>query len=327
MTDPYDQPEDPIDAVITWVNGAAPEHQRQREIFAAKAGALHENASNPHRWVDSNEILFCLQSIEIHAPWIRRLWLVTDGTRPDVSRLSAALRAKITHVGHPQIFGEFASDLPTFNSLAIESMMWRIEGLSERFLYFNDDVFLTAPLLPEDVFRQNQAVLRGRWVDFGGLAGDPVARDDPAKFNHFMQLNAAAMLGYAPSHIFEAAHVVHPFWRSVMADAFAQNRQAFAENTRYRFRDLRQFSPQSLHNHACITANRAVFQAEQDHLHVHSGQGVDADPDDLRRALHAGLRLRPKFLCVNDLPQLEAIIPEARAWIAAAIGGFDQRGP
>lgn len=29
-----------------------------------------------------------------------------------------------------------------------------------------------------------------------------------------------------------------------------------------------------------------------------------------------------KFLCVNDLPQLELVVPEAREWISLAIGGF-----
>ena len=322
MTHPFEQPDDPIDAVITWVDGAAPEHRRQREFHAAQAGKLHENAINPHRWVDSNEILFCLQSIENHAPWIRLIWLVTDGTKPDLSRLSTALRAKVRYVSHAQIFGEFDDALPTFNSLAIESLLWRIAGLTERFLYFNDDVFLTAPLVPEDVFREDRVVLRGRWMDFGALIEDPSARDDPAVFNHFMQINAAGMLGYAPSHIFEAAHVVHPVWRSVMADAFARNRQAFVANIGHRFRDLRQFLPQSLHNHACITAGRAIFQTRPDHLHVYSGQGVDSDPDELRRVLQVGLERGPKFLCVNDLPQLEGVIPEARAWITAAIGGF-----
>lgn len=42
--------------------------------------------------------------------------------------------------------------LPTFNSLAIEMFLHRIDGLSERFLYGNDDMFPLSPLTEDDFF-------------------------------------------------------------------------------------------------------------------------------------------------------------------------------
>jgi Stealth protein CR2, conserved region 2 len=42
--------------------------------------------------------------------------------------------------------------LPTFNSRAIESMLWRIDGLADRFVYFNDDMMLTARWSPRTSF-------------------------------------------------------------------------------------------------------------------------------------------------------------------------------
>ena len=42
--------------------------------------------------------------------------------------------------------------LPTFSSSAIESDMWRINGLSERFIYGNDDFFPLKPLTEDDFF-------------------------------------------------------------------------------------------------------------------------------------------------------------------------------
>uniref|UniRef100_A0A1I8IBY8 Stealth_CR2 domain-containing protein n=1 Tax=Macrostomum lignano TaxID=282301 RepID=A0A1I8IBY8_9PLAT len=44
------------------------------------------------------------------------------------------------------------SHLPTFNAPAIESHLHRIPGLSDHFLYFNDDVFLTKPVHPHDFY-------------------------------------------------------------------------------------------------------------------------------------------------------------------------------
>src|SRR5699024_9004422 len=43
--------------------------------------------------------------------------------------------------------------LPTFSSHPIELNLHRIDGLSERFVYFNDDVFLTKEVEKEDFFK------------------------------------------------------------------------------------------------------------------------------------------------------------------------------
>lgn len=313
---------DPIDAVITWVDGASEKHRGKRLKYMAQSrGALHENAINPHRWVCSDEILYCLQSIYNFAPWIRRIWIVIDGDGPDLTTLPEPLKAKIQLVDHLEIFNDFKHALPTFNSLAIESMIWRIKALSERFIYFNDDVFLAAPLQPSDVFDGQSPVLRGKWVDYSDTLSGPEARRDPAKFNHYMQLNAATMMGFDAGNLFASAHVVHPLRRSVMQKLFDQHRAAFMANIGHRFRDLSQFLPQGLHNHACIVARDAVIQTRVDHLHVHSGQGIGQPPAQTRARLGRALDPDIKFLCVNDLPQLEQVVPDARGWINQAVGG------
>ena len=57
--------------------------------------------------------------------------------------------------------------LPTFNSYAIETMLWRIEGLADRFLYFNDDMMLVGPVEPTDFFsNEGKVKLRGRWSNW-----------------------------------------------------------------------------------------------------------------------------------------------------------------
>lgn len=314
-------PTDPIDAVVTWVDGNSAEHRARRDSYMAQERTpLHQNASNPHRWASSDEIYFCLQSIVNNAPWVRTIWLVVDGCGPDLERLSAAVRAKLRLVQHYEIFAGFEHVLPTFNSLAIESMLWRIQGLANRFMYFNDDVFLTAPLAPEDMFRGMSPVLRGAWRDLSDLDARPENRDDPALFNHFMQLNAAAIAGVDAAGVFAAAHVVHPIRRSVMARLFVKHRGAFVDNIGHRFRDLRQFLPMGLHNHAMIASGDVAIARKCDHLHIKSGQGAGGSPETVRALLLPEAMTDIKFLCVNDLPQLEALLPDARALIARAIG-------
>jgi hypothetical protein len=321
MQYPLIETHDPIDAVITWVDGTAPEHLEARQAFmSAQSVQLHENARNPHRWVCNDEISYCLRSIATHAPWLRKIWIVAERGTPSLDGLPAAFRKKIALVSHREIFGEFQSVLPTFNSLAIESMLWRIEGLAERFLYFNDDVFLTSNLNPDDVFRGPMPVLRGKWVDYNDLVENSQARDDPAKFNHFMQINAARLCGFDASHLFSSAHVVHPLRRSVMHDLFDAHRAAFLANIAHRFRDLAQFLPQGLHNHACIAKGDAVIHAARDHCHIKSGQGLGRPVAETWSLLHRAAHPNVKFLCINDLPQLEQVIPDARVWLHRTIG-------
>ncbi|TDL91465.1 Stealth CR1 domain-containing protein [Meridianimarinicoccus aquatilis] len=317
------QNEEPIDAVITWVNGSSEAHRSARHKYMVEARRpLHENAINPHRWACNNEILYCLQSIHNFAPWTRNIWIVVDGETPDLSRLSDELRAKVSFVLHRDIFKEFNTVLPTFNSLAIESLIWRIDGLSECFMYFNDDVFLTAPLNPNDVFRDFSPVLRGKWVDYSDILRDPTVRRDPSKFNHYMQLNAASLMGFDESTLFCSAHVVHPLRRSVMARLFVQYSEAFIDNIGHRFRDLSQFLPQGLHNHACILAQDAVIHTVDDHRHIRSGQGLGQSLSETMSLLQSAASPEIKFLCVNDLPKLESVISGVNEWLGQVIGGF-----
>lgn len=311
-----------IDAVVTWVDGAEPAHRAKREAWLAKTAPASENARNPHRWACSDELQYCLAAIGNNAPWIGRIWIVTDAQAPDLSALPAALRSRIRIVDHRVLFAGHEAALPTFNSLAIETLLWRIPGLSERFVYFNDDVFLTAPLAPGDVFAGDAPVLRGKWVDRGDLIANPALGDDPARLHDFVQLNAALLAGFDAGRVFAAAHVVHPMRRSVFAALSAQYPDAFAANIGHRFRDTGQFLPQALHNHACITAGTAALATADDYLHLRTGAVADYPLADVRAYLARATAPGMKFLCVNDLPQLEAVIPDTRQWIEAAIGNL-----
>jgi hypothetical protein len=60
------------------------------------------------------------------------------------------LGEKVRVVYHKEFMPGWA--LPTFNSCSIEMFLHRIPGLSERFLYGNDDMFPVSPLTEEDFF-------------------------------------------------------------------------------------------------------------------------------------------------------------------------------
>lgn len=89
---------------------------------------------------------YSLRSLEVNAPWIRNIYIVTNGQVP--SWLDTT-NPRVHIITHAMIFPN-ASFLPTFSSPAIEMNLHRIPGLSDYFIYFNDDVFLGRPVFPYD---------------------------------------------------------------------------------------------------------------------------------------------------------------------------------
>ncbi|MFF5790468.1 stealth conserved region 3 domain-containing protein [Paeniglutamicibacter sp. NPDC012692] len=129
---------DPIDMVYTWVDGTDPDWiaKRDRHVDSKEDNALPTAASDA-RFVSNDELRYSLRSAEAFLPWVNHIYLVTAGQRPE---WLVADHPKLTVVSHEEIFRD-PQNLPTFNSHAIESQLHHIEGLSEHFLYMNDDLF------------------------------------------------------------------------------------------------------------------------------------------------------------------------------------------
>jgi hypothetical protein len=156
-----------VDAVITWVDGYDRSFSN-RMLAHLKQHHQSPDLIEPTRFNQCNEITYCVRSILKFAPWIRTIYIVTDAQIPSIIQQLAGtpFAEKVKCVDHRDIFYGFEEYLPTYNSLTIEFMLWRIPGLSEHFIYFNDDCFLVRPVKKSDFFRGNQSVVRGQWKTF-----------------------------------------------------------------------------------------------------------------------------------------------------------------
>lgn len=155
---------DPIDVVYTWVD----------DSFAGYGDTLRAHAddprdASPNRTRDNLETLrYSLRSLERYAPFVRRVHLLT--CRPQVPAWLDTSRDDVRVVHHDEIMDPEV--LPTFSSFAIVSHLTRLPGVSERFLYFEDDMLAFAPLAADDFLtadgqprmfmRRKQAPVRGR---------------------------------------------------------------------------------------------------------------------------------------------------------------------
>jgi hypothetical protein len=143
----------PIDVVYTWVDGSDPAWLERKAAAheAVGLGELNEFASNESRFLSRDELRYSLRSLDMYASWVRRVFLVTDDQVPPW--LDTA-NPKITVVSHRELFGD-RGKLPTFNSHAIESQLHHVPGLSDHFLYLNDDFFFGRPVAPGLFFHGN----------------------------------------------------------------------------------------------------------------------------------------------------------------------------
>jgi len=105
-----------------------------------------------NRFADNDELKYSLRSVEKFVPWVRKVFIVTNGQIPSWLDIH---HPRIKLVTHEEIFVN-KSHLPTFSSPAIESHIHRIPGLSKKFIYMNDDVFFGAPVWPDDFFTHSQ---------------------------------------------------------------------------------------------------------------------------------------------------------------------------
>lgn len=136
----------PIDAVWTWVDGSDQAWRSERARWSERTSSISSDGDADNRYESHDELRYSLRSTAMYAPWLRHRYIVTAGQRPAWLTESD----KVTVIDHRDIMP--ADVLPTFNSHAIENHLHRISGLSENFLYFNDDVFLGRRCTPEQFF-------------------------------------------------------------------------------------------------------------------------------------------------------------------------------
>lgn len=136
-----------MDIVITYVDGNDPVWKRDYEKYT-NVPVMQK------RFRDWGTLKYLLRGIEVNMPFIRNVYLVVSHPS-QVPQWADKENLKI--VLHKDIIPE--EYLPTFNCNPIEMHLHRIEGLSEEYLYFNDDLYPLAPCQATDFFRNGKGVL------------------------------------------------------------------------------------------------------------------------------------------------------------------------
>lgn len=146
----------PIDVVYTWKG---------------------EEMSNNNRLGYNYELKYSLRSIYFFAPWVNKIYILMNKYKqPSWIKDNK----KIIIVEHTETFPS-NKYLPNTNSNAIETTIANIKGLSNHYIYFNDDFFLGKKVKYTDFFTPDGKAL----IDKSSLTLRSVIKDDNEKKINF----------------------------------------------------------------------------------------------------------------------------------------------
>lgn len=299
----------PLDVVYTWVDGDDPQWKARKQAAhqAAGLGALHEFAVHDSRFTSRDELRYSLRSLDMYADWVRTVYLVTDDQVPEWLDLS---HPKIRLVSHRELFGD-RGQLPTFNSHAIESQLHHLEGLSEHYLYLNDDVFFGRPVAPDVFFHSNGlAKFFTSQAKLGLGPSSPLDMPGVSAGKNNRDLIHKAFDSTATNKF---KHVPHAQRRSVLLELEQRFPEVFAETASHQFRRETDYSiAASLHHMYAYETGRAVPGGIR---YEYADIAAPETPSRLRRLL----RTRDyDVFCLNDHDS-SAMDPRAQA---ALMHGF-----
>lgn len=202
-----------IDFVVTWVDGADEAWRQEKAKYSQAAG----DDDRRERYRDWELLRYWFRGVEQYAPWVRKIYFVTWGHLP---KWLDTQNPRLEIVRHEDYIPE--EYLPTFNSNVLEIYLHKIKGLSEHFVYFNDDMFLLDRVKPEDFFRD------GKPCDM--LALQAVVANPSNPVMSYLYLNNSLVLARhfdkrqnmksQPGSYFRIGYPPTRFWYNVLERAF-----------------------------------------------------------------------------------------------------------
>ena len=158
-----------IDIVIPWVDGGDPDWLKEKESYSEIKGDKRNV-----RYREWDVLKYWFRGVEKYAPWVRKIHFITWGHLPEWLNTD---NEKLHIVNHKDYIPK--EYLPTFNANTIELNIHKIEGLSEKFVYFNDDFYFVNPTMEKDFF------VNGLPCDIAGLHPGYATRSDVV-FDHLL---------------------------------------------------------------------------------------------------------------------------------------------
>lgn len=303
----------PIDAVILWVDGDDPNWKAKCD--AARGGnalTQRNDIGGELRFRQMREIDWCVASINKFAPFIRKIFVITDNQNPHLENTVGKWFENpipVEIVDHKVIFRGYEKYLPVFQCRALELMMHRIPDLSEHFVYFNDDFLLSNYINIEDWFSEDGGIVEyGNWMP--NFLLDILHFLKPKKdglkqvgFKDTM-MNGAKLLGFNKTLIMR--HNPHALLKSMGKKLIEEYPQVVEINCKDKFRTGTQFNVQE-------ARQLLAYRAGKMELRSAKGKVIFLKPFSNRptylknhlKKYTEGTPL-PPFMCINSLAMADS---------------------
>lgn len=296
-----------IDMVYCWCDGNDPDFVKRKNYYLAKERGQHDSDSvGNHRFVDNEELRYSLRSLTMYAPWIHHVYIVTDRQTPKWLNQDYE---KVTVVDHSEIMPQDL--IPCFNSANIERYIVNIPGLSEYFLYGNDDMFFGRPVEPKFFFTPdgNPIVYVKYFKKFKKI-------EDASDFNNkydsvstWMKTNLKAWnllyKVYEKHEFYLLSHNIDAYRKSLFREALAKYKEELSKSTYYRFRNEKDIS-RVLFNLEAVYSGHGVLKFVETpsfwKKHVYKPKGYSwtcycgSEDEKTRKQI---LRFEPYLFCIN----------------------------
>lgn len=244
---------EPIDFVIPWVDGSDEEWLRAKSFH--EKGIAKAELARDDRYREWGLLKYWFRSVEEFAPWACKIHFITWGHLPTWLNTD---HPKLNIVRHEDFIP--SQYLPTFSSHPIELNIHRIVGLSNRFVYFNDDMYLTRPVGPESFFKDGlprataalvpSRVSKGDWfcapINNVATINDNFDYRKSIRSNIFKWINprygiynfvTALMLPYRSFYGFFESHLPNSYLKSTLEEVWEAEFDILNETSLHKIRD------------------------------------------------------------------------------------------
>ena len=271
-----------IDYVFPYVDSSDPGWIALHNKYSS---SKKEFVDSLERFRDTNLLKYKFRSIEKYMPWIDTIHIVVQSPSQVPDWLNTDL---INVVYHSDIVP--IECLPLFNSSALEMFMQNIFGLSERFIYSNDDMICNAPMICNDFFPSEGKInmkikgfqKEGRSESFSDY--DNLLEHDFKLASNKIKCNLDSSL------LYECPHIDRPMLRSNNIEVFNKNSKEIM-NSISKFRDPKNYS-QGIFNEYAYLRGKTVDQYIKYNYRV-VGRDNAAIKNDLNDT-------SIKMICLND---------------------------
>lgn len=286
------------DLVYLWVDGNCPEMIEKRKFWLKKYNKpVDKQSTNKCRFIDNEELKYSLRSVEKYAPWINNIFIVTDNQVPKWLNTS---HPKIHMVDHTEIMPQEA--LPTFNSSAIETCIHKIKGLSEFFIFANDDMFFARPTDFHFFFNENNLpILR--------LGSELPPPRNSMYYSHLLYSYNLINEKFGTHFCEDPDHNITPYRKSIIEECIEnfKNEFDYVKNCKFRKYNTVQRTIYSVYGYAAgktvikkINPHRSLLQkiillitkkAKKDSIYF---------PTGYKKIIHEIKKYKPHLICIND---------------------------